>query len=208
VAGLTGKMMNMVQKTKFANQSDEEIMKRLANGDTAAIGLLYKKYGDTVLRFVGSLLDEKDSSYARDLSHDIFLTILNSAPNYKEEGKLKSWIIGIAAKKTKSWRKKNWLRGILMQKYINQIKTDNETNKVLISYDSKVKPENIKRILSTLSPAQYEVMILYVFEQMTGKEIAEALGINEEAVWSRLKRAKTVLKKIIGDKNTVNEVLA
>ncbi len=48
-------------------------------------------------------------------------------------------------------------------------------------------------------PEKYrEVIYLYYYEEMTTKEMAKILKMNENTIKSRLKRAKAILKEQLG----------
>jgi RNA polymerase sigma-70 factor (ECF subfamily) len=45
-----------------------------------------------------------------------------------------------------------------------------------------------------MSDIQREVFVLHEIEQMTGAEIAEALGVNENTVFTRLRAARLIFE--------------
>jgi len=55
--------------------------------------------------------------------------------------------------------------------------------------------DHVRRILSTLPPAQYEVVILKHWEELTFAEIAEALGKSQNTVASRYRYAMEKLQR-------------
>lgn len=95
---------------------------------------------------------------------------------------------------------------------IKTVSLDSENDKELKEYeitDNVDTPEDIimqqdikerlGRYVGLLSDAQREVIILKYYHHMKDKEIADILNIDESAVSSRLNRAKTKLREMIGD---------
>jgi len=73
-------------------------------------------------------------------------------------------------------------------------------------YQREETAEHVRRILKTLPTAQYEVVILKHWEDLTFAEIAEALGKSQNTVASRYRYAMEKLQRslepIIRDSNT------
>ena len=60
-----------------------------------------------------------------------------------------------------------------------------------------LKPADVINAMQKLTPAYRTVFNLYVFEEMTHKEIADLLGINVGTSKSNLAKAKNNLKKML-----------
>ena len=67
-----------------------------------------------------------------------------------------------------------------------------------------LKPADVINAMQKLTPAYRTVFNLYVFEEMTHKEIADALGINVGTSKSNLAKAKHNLKKLLRQENKIN----
>jgi RNA polymerase sigma-70 factor (ECF subfamily) len=61
----------------------------------------------------------------------------------------------------------------------------------------ELKPADVINAMQKLTPAYRTVFNLYVFEEMTHKEIAETLGINIGTSKSNLAKAKHNLKRLL-----------
>lgn len=57
--------------------------------------------------------------------------------------------------------------------------------------------------LMRLKPQEREVIHLFYYEDMTSKEIAQALGVTEAAVRTRLTRARKTLKAFMKEEDYV-----
>ncbi len=63
---------------------DEQVIKRVKNGDVEAFGILYEQYAEVIFRYVYSHLDGRLD--AEDLTEEIFLRAWRALPKYDERG--------------------------------------------------------------------------------------------------------------------------
>ena len=75
--------------------------------------------------------------------------------------------------------------------------------KELYTFDS-TKSLDVFNAISTLPPKERLVLHLFYYEDMSVKDISEIMGIKSSAIKTRLHRARTHLKSILGD-DWINE---
>ena len=75
--------------------------------------------------------------------------------------------------------------------------------KELYTFDS-TKSLDVFNAISTLPPKERLVLHLFYYEDMSVKDISEITGIKSSAIKTRLHRARTHLKSILGD-DWINE---
>ena len=73
--------------------SDNELARKAAAGDTAAFTALVRLHESRVRRFLDRLLR---SDGAEDLAQEVFLKAWRMAPNWREEGPYGAWLMRIA----------------------------------------------------------------------------------------------------------------
>ena len=54
---------------------------------------------------------------------------------------------------------------------------------------------DVTRALEALPEPQRQVLLLHVVDNLSGEEIATALGISPKTVWTRLHRARQTMRK-------------
>jgi len=165
--------------------SDESLMISLASGDMRALGALYLRFGDSALRFL--FHQTSDRATAEDLCQEVFLTLAETASRYRHADKLRSWVLGIAAKKARAHQRKEWRRRRLRGIFGDRDAAATQTAPQLRGPMSAA--------LAALPAAQREVLVLQVVEELSGEQIAEALGIGHGAVRARLFRARAALRE-------------
>lgn len=173
--------------------SDEEIIARLTEGDLDALGVLYLRHGAQVLRFLTHALG--DAATAEDLCQDVFLALPAASQRYREFGKLRSWLLGIAARKARSWKRRQWVRAKLLDRFAIRPPLDLEGE---TTHAFPAQQSSIERAFALLPHPLREVLLLQVGEGLTGLEIADALRISPGAARVRLHRARQELRKLLG----------
>jgi RNA polymerase sigma-70 factor (ECF subfamily) len=172
-----------------AEPTDSEAMVRLADGEVHALGVLHRRHARTVMAVVRGVDSSLSPEEAEDLCQEVWLTLHRTAGRYQDAGNLKAWVCGIAVKKVRGNRRRLWARRAVHRRH--GVPTagiarpgGTETEERLASRQS------LERALGGLSPGQREVLVLHVVEGLSGAEVAQALGISEGAVWTRIHRSR------------------
>jgi len=172
-------------------RTDAELMAELARGDMRPLGELYRRHGDVAYRFICRLLADEPRAQAEDLCQEVFLAIATSAGRYEDRGRFRSWVLGVAARTTRSWQRRRWLSAKILKLH----------GAIGLGMAAPVDGgperevacrEGVAVAIAGLTPDQRAAFLLQTAEGMTGAEIAAALGISENAVWQRLKRAHQI----------------
>ena len=180
----------------IAEISDAALMERLAGGNVDALGLLHQRYARMIRSLMLRLTPALTMEQAADLSQEVFLTLLETAPRYREQGQFRSWLCGIAVRKSRSWQRRNWFRRRRL----------NESGLAVVGHaagrdgDESDRLEAQQRVvmaLSSLSASQREVVVLSVIEELSADMIAKTLGIKTSTVWVRLHRARKAMRDAV-----------
>lgn len=143
------------------------------------INELVEKYSSQIFRISYCILCNKQD--AEDAVQETFLKYITKAPEFKDEEHRKAWLIRVSANISK-----NMLMFRLKRETVNIEDIDN----IGISQNDF---ELLELIMSL--PAKYKiVMTLYYVEGYKSKEIADIIGINEDAVRKRLQKGRELLK--------------
>lgn len=126
----------------------------------------------------------------RDILQDSFINILTSINefDYRGEGSLKAWISRIVAN-----RAIDWLKEHERLHFTDEIPDAAEEGGEV----ENVPPDILNSMIGQLPGGCRMVLNLYVFEQLSHKEIAQRLGIRENSSASQLSRAKKILAEMI-----------
>ncbi len=122
-----------------------------------------------------------------DLVQETFIKIWKGLPGFKENANIKTWIYRIATNTALDWCRKN--ASAKMEHWLPDVPGGEGGEANAIHRDI------VKKCLLRLSPEQRAVVTLCVFEELTVKEAATALGLPEGTVKSRLHYARAEMGK-------------
>ena len=153
-------------------------------GDEEACTKLLKKYYPGIYQYC--LLHIYDSYDAEDLTQEIFSSFFASLYRYKEYGKVKNYLYTIAGNTVKNYYEKK--KDIPMEEPPEYESIKNNVEEAGIRLD-------IEQAVGKLPEELREVAILFFFQDLKQREIAELLGIKLSLVKYRIGRAKELLIK-------------
>ena len=154
------------------------------------LAAIMDEHGEYCLRV--AYLYVKDWAVAEEIVQDVFFAYYRQQDRFEQRSSLKTYIVKITVHKShdhlRSWKNK---RHMLLEKlHIGVSKRTPE--KELVEKDDR-------RILTTalfeLPIAYREVLILYYYQELKIREIAEILASTENTVKTRLRRARQKLQE-------------
>jgi len=174
--------------------SDEELMAGLAAGDMSSLGTLYVRYSNWVRRVLVRIVPGLNRFEVDDLCQEVFLSVYSQSGRYVESGKFRSWLYTIAARAATGHRRKRLLRMKILDNHMKSFGAEDR-----MAAPPGVRPEVAEAIVR-LPRAQREAILLHTVDGFSCKEIAEALGIDQNAVWTRLHRARKSLHDALAER--------
>lgn len=178
----------------------------LAGGDPeSAFALLLEEHQRlvyaVVLRMTG------DVSAAEDITQETFLAAWRHLKDFRGESSLKTWLLRIAANKSRSWWR--WRR---LRNWVGLGRKDGEDGapslEDILPDDPAGRPEQaaiaadierrVQAAIAVLPPRQREVAALRA-QQLSTAEIAAALGMAEGTVKAHWFEARRKLESALGE---------
>jgi RNA polymerase sigma-70 factor (ECF subfamily) len=178
-----------------APESDETLVRAIANGDTRALAALYDRHAPLMLGLARRIVIGKPE--AEDIVHDVFVEAWRRAADYDENrGSVKAWLLLRTRSRAIDFRKSaavarsvptgdgDWLAAL----------ADPRT-------DDSEAPDRVRlrQLLSALNDEQREVLYLGYFEGRSSSEIATKIGIPIGTVKSRVAAALGALRSALAD---------
>ena len=175
----------------------EELVLSAKNGNKKAFDKLYKLTSNDVWFTCVSLL--KDEENAKDIMQETYITAFLKLDTLKDEEKFCGWLTAIATNKSK-----NKLKGKVEYQIDDEVLiAKTETDELMLPEEYINKAEKRKVLLQiiedTLSFNQYQVVLMFYFNELSIAEIAQALEISEGTVKSRLNSSRAKMKTAIED---------
>lgn len=176
---------------------DWELVARLGRGDRDALGDLVRRHERRVATLCHRFLDDRDE--ALDATQEVFLKAWRQAANFEPRARVTTWLHRIAVNHCL-----NRLRRRAILRFVPFVSVGDDGQEEVFdpvdpvagpdgALDSRRELAAVRRAIRRLPPGQRAVLVLVRFEGLSYRATAEALGITEGAVESRLVRAMRTL---------------
>ncbi len=178
--------------------TDESIAARVQKGDIEAFTRLMERYEKKITRYARKFLADPDD--IKDIVQEVFTKVYINIKSFDVKRKFSPWIYRVAH-----------------NEFVNALKKKKSEKLSFIDFDlvlprreaketadSEVDKKDLRRLLDghmrSLAAKYREPLVLYYYEEMSYREIAEVLRLPVSTVGIRLQRAKNILKKSIDKK--------
>lgn len=128
----------------------------------------------------------RDAELARDAVQETYLKAFRSLDSFRGDSGEKTWLIRIAINTCRDMHRSAWFRH-----------TDRRVTPEMLPVNSgnvEEKDEDVLLAVMALPIKLRETVLLYFYQNMNVKEIAEMLKLSSSAVSARLNRAKKKLR--------------
>lgn len=174
---------------------DSQLVIACKKQDRDAQKLLYERYAPMMMAVCLRYSGEEET--ARDLLHDGFIRVFTQIGSFSGKGSFEGWLRRIFVNLALENYRKEKQKYRFMEEY-SYINADESETQADNSLDIENIPEaEVLDMIRSLPPGYRTVFNMYIFEDMSHKEIAQVLGINEAASRSQFYRAKNMLRKKI-----------
>ena len=194
---------------KLCKLSDEQLVKNYANGDSDAFDTLLARYQQKIYSYILFLVH--DDEVADDLFQETFMKAIVTIRQgrYVESGRFSAWLTRIA-------------HNLVIDKYrqdrnSNVISNDasdadlfNDASLSDITVEMKMITEqsltDVGRLLKELPDNQKEVLYMRFYQDLSFKEIADAMGVSINTALGRMRYGLINLRKMVSERGIVLEV--
>jgi len=173
--------------------SDEAALKRAAQGDEEAFGVLYERYVGRIYNYIyyrtGNVHD------AEDLTARVFFRALRHIGNYRDRGlPLSAWLYRIAHNLVANWHRDNSRRKevSLDEGFFNLQHGEHPEVELMQSEEH----QKLIQMIRELPPERQQLLILKYVEYLSNAEIAQIMGRTEGAIKSLYHRTLISLREI------------
>lgn len=188
-------------------RTDEELMTAYRGGDPAAYRVLVERHHGPVYRFC--LRSLRSPEAAADATQEVFLRVVKNAMSWEPRAKFTTWVYTIARnfcidearkgrfRRTESLNETVGKDGEGEEK-IERVASDTpQADRV--AHGTRMR-KAIDAALAELPEEQREVFLMREVSGLQFKDIAEATGVGENTVKSRMRYALTALKKALSQR--------
>jgi len=163
--------------------SDEELYRRMRDGDSAAFAELYERREAGLYRY--ALHMTGSAAAAQEIAHDVFLQLMSAGSRFDlNRGSLEGWMYGVARNLVRVFRRKGPVEAPVDQVFDDDILGDLIDGETMAALHAAIRelPEHYR-----------EAVVLCDLEERNYDEAALLMGCPVGTVRSRLHRARGLL---------------
>ena len=178
---------------------DEALKKKFVAGSQRAFTKVYDRYCDAMYNVC--LRYTRNTDEASDMLQDAFIKIHEKCHTFNPEYELGGWIKRIVINTAINHiRQNNKVELVEDFRAFENVETNLENFEIVDTPDLK---QELITILNDLPIGYRTIFNLFVFENLTHKEIAEHLDVSENTSKSQLFKAKKMISKILLEKQLI-----
>ena len=168
---------------------DRWLMRRARQGDPEAFGRIYDRHSRQVFHLLRRLTGD-DRSQAEDLTQETFVAAYQALPDWRGEGKLSTWLCGIAYRRYASSRR----RQIPQEPWDDTLPIAAPNADPLLLCTGHQMETALEEAIAALPERAREAFVLVRVEGMRYRDAADLLQIPLGTLQSRLGRATLLLR--------------
>lgn len=188
-------MLAAVLDEDQARDLSDELLAQRADVELAAFTELYSRYLCRIYGFVRS--QTPDEATAEDLTAQTFFRALSGAKTFSGTGTYRSWLFRIAHNTVLTWRVGRSRAPVAVEEVPEHTDPSPSPSSVVLAGEER---SLVWKLVSSLAPAQREVLALRYLEDLTTEEIAGVTGRTRGAVRILLHRARNSLRRALEEK--------
>jgi RNA polymerase sigma factor (sigma-70 family) len=170
--------------------TDNQIMLQVKAGELHRMALLFQRHQRPLYRFL--LYHSRQPEASEDMAQTVFYRMLQYRHTFTGKGEWLTWMYHLARNVLKDHARQEGRRGAAVA--LDEL-ADTYAAGDGQSLEQKQAQQRLYRAIDRLPDGQREVVVYYCLQELRHKEIAEILGIREDAVRARLSRGLQELKK-------------
>lgn len=177
-------------------RDDAALVAAIRAGDQRAFTQLMRRYKEGLYRFVRGYVG--DASEANDLVQEAFVAAWHALARYDTKRSFGVWVKRIAINKCRDWRRRRAVRQFFYKAEDIDRPGLEIAEPVATASEREDDLARLDEAIAALPASLKEPLLLSLTEDLSHRDIGEALGITAKAVEVRLYRAKRALNEALG----------
>jgi RNA polymerase sigma-70 factor (ECF subfamily) len=174
--------------------SDEMLLQSIADGETAAMHVLYARHSLRVYRFVLRMV--RNATVAEDIVSHVFLDVWHNAGQFQGRSQVSTWLLSIARFKALTALRQRQHED-LDQESVRGIADTADTPEAAL--DRNRTSAILRSCIAKLSAAHREIIDLVYYHEKSVAEAGAIIGIPQATVKTRMFYARKHLGTLLKD---------
>src|SRR6187397_528447 len=182
-----------------ATLSDEEVVARVLEGETALFEILMRRHNQQVFRAARAIL--RDEREAEDVMQEAYVNAYSHLRQFDRRARFSTWLTKIAIHEAMARaRKRGRYDAVDFTEEENQaVERDPSRNPEHHAFAGELRAL-LESSIDELPDGLREVFMLREVEGLNTAETAESLGVSEDVVKTRLSRSRAALRNVLGQR--------
>ncbi|AHE56601.1 RNA polymerase sigma factor [Sphingomonas sanxanigenens] len=177
----------------LADRSDGELAVLACGGQKAAFGTIVARHKQALHRLVVRLIDDEDE--AVDIVQEAFIAAHAALPRFDPARPMRGWLTRIAVNKARDWRRRRIVRRLISAVLPDDaVEIPDDVPAIDKAVGDRAELARVNAAIARLPGNLREALVLRAIEGLSQAEAAEALGVSEKTIETRLYRARQRLK--------------
>ncbi len=183
--------------TERSEDSDDEIVRHVLDGETAMFELLMRRYNERVYRAARAIV--RDEHEAEDVMQQAYVNAFTHLRQFNGSARFSTWLTKIAVNES--------LARVRRRGKYEAFDDEHSTVEPFMSSTPAENPERqaftaelrglLEWAIDTLPDGMREVFVLREVEGLSTGEVAESLDVSEDVVKTRLSRGRAALRRAL-----------
>jgi RNA polymerase sigma-70 factor (ECF subfamily) len=182
------------EKIGRMSPTDNELMENVRDGRVEKLAVLFERYQTMLYNFFLRLTGNRAAS--EDLVQEVFMRVLKYRAGYMGDSRFNVWLFQIARNAHVDYLRKRKSTLPLDGQYVE---TPSREPLPEVAYEANREAELVRRALDRLPVQKRELLVLFRFQNLKLREIAELLGCQVGTVKAQVHRALKDLSRIYLD---------
>jgi RNA polymerase sigma factor (sigma-70 family) len=171
---------------------DDDLLRRIANGDDDAFAVLYRAHVNAVTAFFRRRVG--DGELAFDLTAETFAAVVVDAGSYAGQAPPVAWLYGIARNKLRESLRRSQVEDAARRRIGLEPIVLDDGDLQRVEERAAAGEGDLARELGALAAPTREALLARLVEELEYGEIATRLGCSEQVVRQRVHRGLTRLR--------------
>jgi RNA polymerase sigma-70 factor (ECF subfamily) len=184
-----------------ARLEDESLIQAIANGQSAALGVLYDRYGKLVFSLAYQVLN--DDAVAEEITQEVFLQIWTKAGTFQSGlGKVSTWLTSVTRHRAIDNLRRKRIRPEGHRAEWDPADEGDEPQladplNVVAQVESNIQSHAIRQAIAQLPKDQQQALALAFFQGLSHQEISEATGEPLGTIKTRIRLGMQKLRQVL-----------
>ena len=176
--------------------TDTQLVRRVLAGETALFEILVHRHSQQIYRAARAIL--RDDDEAADVLQETHLRAYRNLEQFAGRAKFSTWLTKIAVYEARARARRKAVRGgkfkdsATAREFWNEPSTEPDSEKRVLVREMKTM---IEAAIDALPPPYRTVFVMRTVEELSTADTAACLNLTEDAVKTRLRRARALLRK-------------